>query len=148
MAKSGSSWQHNDIANDWELASNSPHHPREFLKQVMAIHWPRAGFGVILYAERWAVGQLKPAITAVEQAGVRGFCVCWQSARIDREAVVHAGNFDCTVGQSLYGMVRAAVALVHLCRLCTHGKTKHWWPRQMPNNGLPVANHCWITGTA
>ena len=80
---------------------------------------------MILYAERGLVGEFEAAVAAVEQRDMRCAGALWQRLGIDREAVVHAGDFDCAVAQPLDWMVRAAMALVHLERLCADREREH-----------------------
>ena len=76
----------------------------------MAVLRARRGFGVILHAERRAVGEFKAAIAAVEQANMRRLRVGGKGRGVDREAVVHGCYLDRAVAEPLDRMVRAAVA--------------------------------------
>src|SRR3954468_22025652 len=98
----------------WQYTPPSLHCPHELLEQIEAILRPRARFGVVLHAERRAVGQLDPAIASVEQRYVRFAHVIRHAFALDRETVVHAGDFDPPVGEALDRVVGAAVTLEHL----------------------------------
>ena len=80
---------------------------------------------MILYAERGLVGEFKATVAAVEQRDMRCAGALGQRLRIDREAVVHAGDFDCAVAQPLDWVVGAAMALVHLERLRADREREH-----------------------
>ena len=60
----------------------------------MAVHWSRAGLGVVLHRERWLSGQFKTAIAAVKQADMRGRRARRQRRSVHGKAVVHAGDLD------------------------------------------------------
>ena len=64
------------------------------------------------------------------------------------EAVVHRDDLHLAGGEVLHRMVGAVVALVHLLRLGAERQASIWWPRQMPNIGMPEAISFWISGTA
>ena len=80
---------------------------------------------MVLYAERRLADQFKPAVRAVEQRYMRRPCPLGQRLCIDREAVVHAGDFDCAVAQPLDWVVGTAMTLVHLERLCADREREH-----------------------
>src|SRR5437763_688354 len=109
----------------WQYTPPSPHRPNKFLKQIETVLRPGARLGVILHAERRTIGQLDPAIAAVEQGNVSFPCVSRQITALDCEAVVHRRNLDPPVGEALDRVVGAAVALEHLRRLPADRQCEH-----------------------
>jgi hypothetical protein len=62
--------------------------------------------------------------------------------------VVHRGDLDLAGGEILDRVVGAVVALMHLGGLAAEREASSWWPRQMPNIGLPVSISALMVGTA
>ena len=61
-----------------------------------------------------------------------------QRGRVDREAVVLAGDHDLAGVEVLHRMVGAVVAELHLAASSRRtASAMIWWPRQMPNVGMP-----------
>src|SRR5262245_28352486 len=93
------------------------HHLREAIEEIPDVVRPRARLRVALEAERGAVGAPEALQAPVEQRYVRGLEVRRQRRRVDREAVILAGDDDAAALQVLHRVVGAVMAEFHLQRL-------------------------------
>src|ERR1700704_6800491 len=75
------------------------HHLCEAIEEISDVVRPGARFGMPLETERRPVGAREPLQAAVEQRYVRRFQIRGERVLVDREAVVLAGDDDCSARQ-------------------------------------------------
>src|SRR5690349_11853847 len=98
------------------------HHLREPIEEIAEVVRARARLGMALEAERGFVGERKALKRAVEERDVRDPSVGRQRRRIDREAVVLAGDQHLAGVLVEHGMVRTVMAELHLERPASDGE--------------------------
>ena len=88
----------------------------EFIKKVPRVVRTGRGFGVILYAKHWQVGQADARHRLIVQVTVGDLNVLGgiQAGFADHETVVLRGDFTLAGQQVLHRVVDAAVAVKHL----------------------------------
>src|SRR5262245_25217674 len=80
---------------------------------------------MVLNGENWPVPQGKPAVRPVEQRNVSFLHVGRNALTINREPVVHCGDFYLAGDQILYRMIGSMVALVHFARARADRNPEH-----------------------
>src|SRR5216117_883586 len=98
------------------------HHPCEAIEEIPDVVRPGARFGMPLEAERRSVGAREALQAAVEERYVGGLEVRRKGVRVDREAVVLAGDDDRSPLQVLHRVVGAVMPELHLDGLCAAGE--------------------------
>src|SRR5689334_19705059 len=99
------------------------HQLREAIEQVTDVVRPRAGLGMPLKTECGPVGAGKPLEETFEERNMRRPQGRRYGRRVDREAMVLAGNHHLPRIEVLHRMVRAVMAELHLQRLRAGGET-------------------------
>src|SRR5256885_13746805 len=90
------------------------HHRCEAVEEIADVVRPGACLGVSLEAERRPVGARETLEASVEERYVGGLEVRRERVRIDREAVILAGDDDRSLLQILHRVVRAMMPELHL----------------------------------
>src|SRR2546427_2488557 len=90
------------------------HHLYEAIEEIPDVVRPRTGFGVPLEAKRRPVGACEALQAAIEEGYVGGLEVRRERVRVDREAVVLAGDDDRSPFQVFHRVVCAVMPELHL----------------------------------
>src|SRR5437879_6789587 len=90
------------------------HHLCEAVEEIPDVVRPRARLGVSLKAECRPVGACEALQAAVEEGHVGGLEVRRERVRVDREAVILAGDYDGSALQVLHRVVGAVMPELHL----------------------------------
>src|SRR6266853_3417515 len=90
------------------------HHLYEAIEEIPDVVRPGTGFGVPLEAKRWPVGACEALPAAIEERYVGGLEVRRERVRVDRKAVVLAGDDDRSPFQVFYRVVCAVMPELHL----------------------------------
>lgn len=100
------------------------HHLKEVIEEIVAIVRSGGSFRMVLDAEGWKLAMSDAGDGLVVEVAVGNFEVGREARFIDGEAMVLSGDFDAAVAESEDGLVRAAVAELHLESLGTAGQRK------------------------
>src|SRR5438874_1859560 len=98
------------------------HHPCEAIEEISDVVRPGARFGMPLEAERRTVGASETLQAAVEERNMGGLEVRREGVRVDREAVVLAGDDHRPALQIFHRVVGAVMAELHLDGLRARGE--------------------------
>src|SRR5437879_8895867 len=112
------------------------HHLREAVEEVADVVRPGARLGMPLEAECRPVGAREALQAAVEQRYVRGLEVRRKRGRVDREAVVLAGDDDRAAVQVLHRVVRPVMPELHL-----HGRRARAEPHELVAEADPESRN-------
>src|SRR6266705_263586 len=95
----------------------------EAIEEIPDVVRPGARFGMPLKAKRRSIGACESLQAAVEERNVGGLEVRRKRVRVDREAVVLAGDDDRSALQILHRRVGAVMPELHLQGFRARGKT-------------------------
>ncbi len=108
----------------------------------MAVLRPGRGFRVILHREDRLVFQRNAAICAVKQADMGFLYRLGQAVAVNREAVIHRGDFHLAGGQIFHRMIGPVMALLHFDGLRTKRTRQHLMAKTNAENRLAAGYQC------